>query len=38
MTKPRLILTRKLPTDVEARASAQYDALLNLGDIPYDDA
>ncbi|MEP2828306.1 D-glycerate dehydrogenase [Parvibaculum sp.] len=32
MTRPRILVTRKLPSDVEARASAHFDASLNGGD------
>lgn len=32
MTRPRILVTRKLPSDVEARACAHFDASLNGGD------
>ncbi|MDO9127344.1 MAG: D-glycerate dehydrogenase, partial [Parvibaculum sp.] len=32
MSRPRILVTRKLPGDVEARAARDYDALLNTGD------
>ncbi|WP_421863257.1 2-hydroxyacid dehydrogenase [Parvibaculum sp.] len=32
MTRPRILVTRKLPSDVEARACAHFDASLNDGD------
>jgi glyoxylate reductase len=32
MTRPRILVTRKLPSDVEARASAHFDASLNEDD------
>ena len=35
MSKPRLILTRCLPADVEARAARDYDAVLNRDDRQY---
>lgn len=38
MTKPRLIITRKLPRKVEARAGSCFDAMLNVSDIPFHDA
>lgn len=37
MTRPRLIVSRKLPAPVEARAAAAFDAVLNAGDIAFDD-
>jgi lactate dehydrogenase-like 2-hydroxyacid dehydrogenase len=36
MTKPRLLVTRKLPEPVEERARRDYDALLNPDDAPLD--
>jgi lactate dehydrogenase-like 2-hydroxyacid dehydrogenase len=35
MTKPVLLLTRKLPVAVEARAARDYDARLNTADAPW---
>ena len=35
MTKPVLLLTRKLPAAVEARAARDYDARLNTADAPW---
>lgn len=32
MSRPRILVTRKLPGDVETRAARDYDALLNTGD------
>ncbi|MCF8470823.1 MAG: D-glycerate dehydrogenase [Parvibaculum sp.] len=32
MSRPRLLITRKLPADVEARAARDYDATLNMDD------
>ena len=34
MTKPVLLVTRRLPENVEARAMREYDARLNLADTP----
>ena len=33
--KPRVLVTRKLPADVEARLARDYDAILNKEDRPY---
>lgn len=38
MIKPRLIISRKLPQEVEARAAQAFDVVFNRGDIPFDDA
>lgn len=35
MSRPRILLTRKLPTDVEARAIRDYEAVLNTDDRLY---
>ena len=37
-TKPRLLVTRRLPEAVERRLSAGYDVSLNLQDAPLDRA
>lgn len=36
MTRSRLLVTRRLPPDVEARAARDYDAILNPDDSPLD--
>jgi len=36
--KPTLLLTRKMPPDVETRAARDYDARLNAADTVYDSA
>lgn len=38
MTKPRLIISRKLPPQVEARAFAAFEAVANVDDVPFDEA
>ena len=38
MKKPRTIVTRKLPAEIEARMAELFDAKLNAGDVPMDAA
>ena len=38
MTKPRILVTRKLPDVVEARLAGSYDVQFNLSDTPMSDA
>lgn len=38
MTKPRILVTRKLPDVVEARLAESYDAKFNLSDTPMSAA
>ena len=37
MAKPVLLVTRRLPPAVEARAAADFDARLTLSDVPITD-
>jgi|SRR5579859_484512 len=37
MAKPVLLVTRRLPPDVEARAAAEFDARLSTSDLPMPD-
>lgn len=36
--KPRVLITRRLPPDVEARMAELFDAVFNVGDVPMDRA
>src|SRR3546814_11447112 len=35
---PRVIVTRRLPPNVEARMAELFDTVLNIGDVPMDRA
>jgi glyoxylate reductase len=34
--KPRVVVTRRLPPNVEARMAELFDAIFNVGDVPMD--
>jgi glyoxylate reductase len=34
--KPRVIVTRRLPPNVEARMAELFDTVFNIGDVPMD--
>ena len=36
--KPRVVVTRRLPPNVEARMAELFDAVFNVGDVPMDRA
>ena len=38
MSKPRVVLTRRWPAEVEAELAARFDVVLNLTDTPFDAA
>ena len=35
---PRVIVTRRLPPNVEARMAELFDTVFNIGDVPMDEA